>query len=151
MSVTQRDTTPNQVTYDYLLGQLRVRYCQETRKDYANISGAEETLAIGTVMGVVDATQKIVPCKSAAVDGSQVPKFILLEAQEAIAIAGTVDGVLVGTEGEYRLDKVVFDGIDTKGTVITTTGGDNFTMEDALRNYGNIRLIAFEDSSIYDN
>lgn len=110
-----------------------------TRMDYANISGAEETVELYTVMGRVGATQKLVPCVSTATDGSQVPICIIDEKQDAIAIAGTVDAVHVCNGGRLDAAFVVFqNGTDTLQTPVTGADGATIqTMEQWLIQNGN--------------
>lgn len=152
-NVTLRDDTQNQATYDYLFSRLLIGKYTTRRIDYANISGALETVEVGTVMGRVDATQKLVPCKSTAVDGSQEPVCIILDKLEDIAIAGTVDSVLVCDGGEINKNGIVFqNGTDTLATVVTATSSSVKTMEDFLKQNGNnFEFLEIKDYSEYDN
>jgi hypothetical protein len=153
-SATIRNATSNQMTVDYDRSRLLIGSGYETkRRNYANISGALETVVEGTVMGIVTATQKLVPCVSTAVDGSQIPVTILLDSLEGIAIAGTVDSVLTIHAGTIRRDKIVFqNGSDTLATVVESTGGDSKTMEDWLiQNMANVEFATVVDSTKFDN
>lgn len=77
-------------------------------QSYTNSSGDEVTLAQWTVMGRVTSTGKLKVCLPDATDGSQVPRFILVEeytvadgATQTVAVckAGDVDqGLLVWGE-----------------------------------------------------
>lgn len=151
--VTLRDNTQNQATYDYLFKRLLLGKYTTRRINYANISGALETIEVGTVMGRVGATQKLVPCISTAVDGSQEPVCVILDKLEDIAIAGTVDSVLVCDGGELDSANVIFqNGTDTLQTVATATSGAVKTMEDFLKQNGNnFEFLTVKDSSEYDN
>jgi hypothetical protein len=153
MDVTIKDNTNNQASYDYLFKRLLLGKYTTRRIDYANISGAEETVEIGTVMGRVDATKKLVPCQSDADDGSQEPVCILMEKLDAIATAGTVDQVLVCDGGEINKDLLVFqNGTDTLETSVTATSSAVKTMEDFLKQNGNgFEFLAVNDASEYDN
>lgn len=153
VDVTLRDNTSNQATYDYLKKRLLLGKYTTRRIDYANISGAEESVVVGTVMGRVDATQKLVPCISTAVDGSQQPIGVILDELSAIAIAATVDNVLVCDGGELDAANVIFqNGTDTLQTVVTSTGADVKTMEDFLKQNGNnFEFLTVKDSSEFDN
>lgn len=151
-AVTLRDNTNNQATYDYLIKKLLLGKYTTRRIDYANISGALESVAIGTIMGRVDATGKLVPCASGAVDGSQEPVAIMLETLTDVAIAGTVDKVLVCDGGDINIDALVFDGADTLDTIVTNTGGVKKSMQDFLIQNGNgFEFLEVKDSSEYDN
>lgn len=151
--VTIRDNTRNQATFDYEVKKLLLGKYTTRRIDYANISGALETVEYGTVMGRVNATQKLVPCVSTAVDGSQQPVAILLEKLTDIAIAGTVDQVLVCDSGDIDSANIVFqNGTDTLDTPVTSTGGDVKTMKDFLIQNGNgFEFLTVTDSSEFDN
>jgi len=148
MTVVLRDNTNNQAAFDYLIKKLLLGKNTFRRIDYANISGAEETLEAGRVMGRVDATQKLVPCISTAVDGSQEPVAILVDALTAIAIAGTVDNVLVADGGDIAIAGLIFDGAETLDTVVTATSGAIKTMQDFLiQNGNNFEFLVVNDSS----
>jgi hypothetical protein len=133
MDVNQIVSGKNQAEYQYDYSRLEISDIETQRKDYENISGALETVVKGTVMGIVAGTQKLVPCKSTAIDGSQIPVRILLDSLEDIAIAGTVDQLLTAQGGIFRRDKIVFqNGTDTLATTATDAGGVVKTMEDWL-------------------
>lgn len=151
-SVTIRDNTRNQATYDYLFQRLLIGKYTTRRIDYANISGALESVAPGTIMGRVDATGKLVPCASGATDGSQEPIAIMLDTLTDIAIAGTVDNVLVCDGGDINIAGLVFDGTDTLDTIVTNTGGVKKSMQDFLiQNGNNFQFLTVNDASEYDN
>lgn len=153
MDVTLRDETRNQGSFDYILKKLLLGKYTTRRINYANISGALETVLPGTVMGRVDATGKLVPMKSDASDGSQQPVCILLDSLESIAIAGTVDNVLVCSGGQIDKNLLVFakEG-DTLATTIEATGGGKKSVEDFLIQNGNeFEFLSVADSSLYDN
>lgn len=150
---TLRVNTNNQASIDYQFKKLVLGKYTTRRIDYANISGALETVEIGTVMGRVDATGKLVPCKSDAVDGSQQPVCLIAEKLEDIAIAGEVNKVLVYDGGEMDANLVVFqNGTDTLNTIVTSTGGDKKSMQDFLIQNGNsFEFLNTNDSSEFDN
>ena len=146
--VSIRDNSRNQATFDYLFKRLLLGEYTTRRIDYANISGSEETLEPGTIMGRVDATGKLVPCKSDAVDGSQEPVCILLEKLDSIEAAGTVDKVLVCDGGYINSGELVFakEG-DALSTKITNTGGVIKSIEDFLiQNGNNFSFTTVDDS-----
>lgn len=150
---TVRNATTNQITVDYQKKRLSLFDGDTIRKDYANISGAIESAEVGTIMGIVDATQKVVPCQSDATDGSQEPKAILFGQLSEIAIAGEVDNILLLNSGEVNTGLLLFaKSGDTLATVITTTGGDKMTIGDALiKNCKSLKLVEVSDSSEFDN
>lgn len=150
--VTIRDNTRNQAAFDYETSKLLLGKHTTRRIDYANITGALETLAIGTVMGRVDATGKLVQCVSTAVDGSQEPVAVLLDPLTDIAIAGTVDQVLVADGGDINKAALVLSGVETLATIVTTTGGNKKSIEDLLIQNGNgFQFLTVKDSSSFDN
>ncbi|MCK5613799.1 head decoration protein [Candidatus Pacearchaeota archaeon] len=118
MSIVIRDDTRNQATFDLTLKTLLIRNNSFLKGDYENISGAEETVVVGQVLGRVAATQKLVVCKSAAVDGSEVPVAIAVQELTAIAIAGTVDNIAPCNDGKVNENVIVFNGADTFATLV---------------------------------
>jgi hypothetical protein len=147
MGITSRDETRNQITYDRLLKKLFLFANSYIRGNYANISGAEETVLCGQVMGRVAATGKIVICKSAAVDGSEQPRFIQVQELTAVAIAGTVDNIAPCNGGQVNSNEIVFDGTDDLDTLV---GG--VRMGDLLiQNSKDLELINVVDDSKFDN
>lgn len=149
---TLRDNTTSQATIDYQIKRLILKNIETVREDYANISGALESVSVGTLIGKVAATGKVVPHDSTAVDGSQVPIGIMLDNLEDIAIAGTVDGVLIARGGDVDSSLIVFaNGTDTLATKCTSTGGDILTIKDWLLARTKLIPITVEDSSYFDN
>lgn len=147
MSITLRDDTRNQAAFDRQLDNLLIFNNSFLKGDYANISGAEETVAIGQVMGRVAATQKLVVCKSAAVDGSQYPVAVNVVALEAIAIAGTVDNIAPCNGGKINENALVFDGADTLATLV-----DGKSMRDHLiANTKGLELVNVLENTDFDN
>lgn len=147
MSTTLRDDTRNQGAFDRLLSNLLIFNNTFLKGDYANISGAEETVAVGQLLGRVAATGKLVVCKSGATDGSQVPRAINVVALEEVAIAGTVDNIAPCNSGKVNKNAVVFNGTDTWDTLV---GG--IRMEDLLiANSAGIELVDVLENTDYDN
>jgi hypothetical protein len=84
--------------------------------NYTNATGAQKTWLAGTVMGVVKATGKVLPCVSTAVDGSQYPIGVLardyvVEDTETVAMA-------IAIRGDVRTDMVLLQGAETLSTVL---------------------------------
>lgn len=147
MSLTARDLTRNQGAYDTDRAKLLVFNNSFVKGEYANVSGALESVALGQVMGKVAATGQWTVCKSGASDGSQIPRGIMLDVLTDIAIAGTVDPVNIVNGGKIRTDLIVFDGSDDLDTLV---GG--VRMEDLLiSNSKDLELVTIEDDSNYDN
>ena len=84
---------------------------------YKNITVGLETVKMGQVMGKVAATGKWVICKSAATDGSAVPRAV---SPEEITDATAAQEVLVSLidGGEINKAGLVFDGTDTLDTLV---------------------------------
>ncbi len=118
MTVVVRDDTRNQAAFDRTLSNLLILNNSFLKGDYENISGALETVAVGQVMGRVAATQKLVVCKSAAIDGSEVPVAINVVELTDIAIAGTVDNIAPCNFGKVNENEIVFDGADDFTTLV---------------------------------
>jgi hypothetical protein len=147
MSITIRDNTRNQAAYDRQLSNLLILHNSFLKGDYANISGAEETVVVGQVLGRVAATQKLVVCKSAAIDGSQFPVAIAVQELSAIAIAGTVDNIAPCNGGKVNENEIVFDGADTFATLV-----DGKSMRDHLiANTKGLELLNVLENTDFDN
>ena len=137
-TATVRTATNNQIVIDYNSSKFLVGGGHTfIRRDYANISGALESLSECQVMGRVSATGKVIPCVSTAVDGSQYPIGFNFDAKTDVAIAGTIDDLLIVNGGGIRRDKIVLTGTDTLNTVV-----DGRTIEDWLiTNCTNLEII----------
>ena len=147
MSTVVRDNTRNQAAFDRTLNNLLIYGNSFLKGDYANISGALETVAVGQLLGRVAATGKLVVCKSAAVDGSAEPAAINVVELEDIAIAGTVDNIAPCNGGKVNVNAIVFDGTDTLDTLV---GG--VRMGDLLiRNSKDLELIDVLGNTEFDN
>lgn len=147
MGVTVRDNTRNQATFDRIISNLLIFGNSFIKGDYENISGALETVVVGQVMGRVAATGKMVVCKSAATDGSEQPRFIMVQELTDVAIGGTVDNIAPCNGGKVNINEVVFDGTDTVDTLV---GG--IRMGDLLiQNSKDLELIEVLENTDYDN
>ncbi len=74
-----------------------------------------ENLTRGAVLGKVTASGKYILCDTAAVDGSEDPKFIL--AEDADASGGDLDDVPVYASGEFNDNKISLGGATTPADV----------------------------------
>lgn len=113
---------------------------------YKNITVGLETVKMGQVMGKVAATGKWVICKSAATDGSAVPRAV---SPEEITDATAAQEVLVSLidGGEINKAGLVFDGTDTLDTQV---GG--VRMEDLLiANSRSLSLKTITDTAGFGN
>ena len=93
MSLGQRDTTRNQTAFDADRKKLLVFGNSFKAGTYRNVSGGAESVAIGTLMGVIAASGKWTVCKSGAADGSQIPRGIMLDELTAIADVTDVSNI----------------------------------------------------------
>lgn len=113
---------------------------------YKNITAGLETVKMGQVMGKVAATGKWVICKSAAVDGSEIPRAV---SSEEITDATAAQEVLVSLidGGEINKAGLVFNGADTLDTLV---GG--VRMEDLLiANSRSLSLKTITDTAGFGN
>lgn len=147
MSITLRDDTRNQAAFDRKLSNLLILGNSFIKGTYENISGALETVAVGQLLGRVGATQNLVVCKSAAVDGSQFPVAIAVQELEDIAIAGTVDNYAPCNGGKVNENEIVLDGADTLDTLVSGK-----SMRDHLiANSKDLELVNVLENTNYDN
>lgn len=147
MGITIRDDSRNQAFFDRQLSNLLIFGNSFLKGDYANISGALETVSVGQVMGRVAATQKLVVCKSAAVDGSQYPVAVAVQELTDIAIAGTVDNIAPCNSGKINENELVFNGTDDLDTLV-----DGKSMRDHLiANTKGLELVNVLENTEFDN
>ena len=150
---TIRDLNSRQATVDYQRKQLLIRNYETERGIYENISGGDESVAYGQLLGKVDGADEWVVCKSAAIDGSQVPKGVY--AGDAIvdaAAASQVDPVVVCIKGDLDARYLVFDGTDTLDTMVTGSSGEQKSMREWLKTASlGIQALGVTDTSEYDN
>jgi hypothetical protein len=144
-SVSGRNITRNQATFDYTREGLLIHGWETITAGYANILGSEETLEDGQLMGMVAATGKWVPCKSGASDGSAIPRAVLITG--FTAATGATRNVTLVNYGRINKNKVVLDGTDTFATLV---GGIRM---DALliANSQGLILEDVSDNSEFDN
>ena len=107
--------TRNQLFVNYDLATVFIWDNRYEVGSHANVTGAEEILPLGTVLGKTSLGVLQV-LKSASVDGSEIPVGILAE-NITVAIGETVDlNYCIG--GEVAAGQLVFDGADTLSTII---------------------------------
>lgn len=113
--------------------------------DYTNGGGAPVVLPKGTVMGRINATGKVAPLTSAAVDGSQFPCGILNE--DWTVAAGATQNVSFCVAGDVAEEKVILQGADTLATVVTGRTLRDRIASDTV----GIKLVAGTELTGYDN
>jgi hypothetical protein len=84
---------------------------------YTNGGGAPVTLTEGTLLGIINASGKVTPLTSAAVDGSQFPAGILLNT--ITVAAGATVTVTYAIGGDVDVSKIIFQGADALTTVVS--------------------------------
>ena len=89
-----------------VLGNLEAGAFPVVTDNVTILSG--EVLTRGAVLGKVTASGKYRECDTAAVDGSEDPKFIL--AEDADATAGDLTLVPVYASGEYNQERITLKG-----------------------------------------
>ena len=103
------------------------------------------TLEAGTLMGRIGTTQKVVPLKSTAVDGSQFPVGILNSTRDVLANA-TVSVAIVN-KGDVARDQVIFDGTDTFTTLVSARSLEDRIASDTA----GIILVKTSELTNFDN
>ena len=147
MTLVSRDQTRNQITFDTDNAKLFVFGNSFKEVTYRNVSGGVESVAVGQVMGVIAASGKWTVCKSAAVDGSAIPRGIMFTELTDIADATDVENVNIVNGGKVRQGLLVFDGSDDLDTLV---GG--IRMEDLLiGNSKDLELVGITDDTEFDN
>jgi len=112
---------------------------------HTNVTGAEEVLVAGTVMGRIAATGLLLPLIAAAVDGSQYPSGIL--ANDVTLAIGASATVSICVEGEVAEEKLIFNAAET---LLTVVDGRNLRDRIAADTVG-IKLITSTDLTGFDN
>ena len=110
----------NQRTTNYDTAKIFIWNNRYESGEYTNpsTSGAEVTLAKGTLMGRVSATQKLKPLVSTASDGSQFPVGILADDYTVDYLESAT--VFICTAGDVAEELVVLASGDTFNTVISS-------------------------------
>ena len=147
MSLVGRDLTRNQGAYDTDRAKLLVFGNSFVSGIHKNVSGALESVSLGQVMGKIGASGNWTVCKSAATDGSQIPRGIMLDVLTDVAIAAEVDPINIVNGGKIKATLIVFDGADTADTLV---GG--IRMGDLLiTNSKDLEFVSVDDNSKFDN
>ncbi len=112
---------------------------------HTNLTGSEEIIPIGTLLGRINATGEVTPLKSAAVDGSEFPIGILYQ-EVTLAIAAT-ENLTYAVAGDVEETKIVFDGADDLDTIV-----DGKILRDRIgADTVGIKLVAGEEIQKFDN
>jgi hypothetical protein len=143
---TTVNNTGNQLTTNYDFSEVLLGNNTFEKATLVNLSGALESLSIGTVLGRVSASGNVTLCVSTATDGSQHPFAVLASSTTAVAIAGTA-AVSICDFGDVALEKLTFGGADTINTVLA---GRRF-LDLIPSNSRGIKLISSTDLTGFDN
>jgi len=116
---------------------------------YTNSGGSPVTLAMGTLVGQVLATGKILPLVAAATDGSQYPRGVLQ--QSYTVAAGASVTVSYCFSGMVNQNMLILNGSETLDTTVAsaTTGGGSIGA--LITSLTTITLWASNELSKYDN
>lgn len=112
---------------------------------HTNITGAEETILAGTVMGRIAATGLLLPLVAAAIDGSQIPIGISTEDITLAIGASAVMSICVA--GDVAEEKLIFNAAETVATLSDGRRLDDRIGADTV----GIKLVPSTDLSKYDN
>lgn len=139
--------TNNQLTVTFDVSKVFIRNNDYKSFDYTNGSGATVQLNGGALMGQINASGKVKPLVSTAVDGSQFPIGIL--ATDYVVPDGATVSVRVCTKGSVVKSKVLFDQT-VPDTMLTVVSGRTLEARIAADTVG-ILLIDSTENSDYDN
>jgi hypothetical protein len=120
---------------------------------YTNGTGSEVTLAAGTIMGRVAATNKVLPWSAAATDGSQFPRFVLAnDYTVANGASETVTFCFYGGVATNTLTIPTTSPVQTLTNIVYLNDGTTVvgTAEDCL-NAAGIFLVGGTENTFYDN
>lgn len=144
-SVNQVLNTGQQAITNYETSKMFVFGNRFASADYTNSGGSPVTIAEGTLLGRISATQKLLPLASAASDGSQFPVGIAKE--DTIVAAGATVKITFCIEGDVDESKVILSGADTLNTVISGRSIRDRIGSDTV----GIRLVQSTEMTAYDN
>lgn len=144
-SVNTVESTQNQQITNYDNSFIFLRDNKYEGGSFENATGADLTLAPGTLMGRVAATGLLVVLKSGATDGSQYPVGVLTQETEVLDTE-TVD-IKVCVAGEIQKESVVFDGTDDYDTVVE----DRTLLDRIGADTVGIKVIAGTEMTAFDN
>ena len=123
---TTTQNTENTLWTDTDLSKIFLWNNRYDKATYTNSTGSEVTLAPGTVMGKVGATNKLLPLVAAATDGSQFPVGVLAKGA-TVANGASVDlEYCIG--GDVAAEKLIFNAAEG-----LTTDVDDRTIGDRLK------------------
>lgn len=143
--ITTRNATDNFIAADSQRGATFVGNNEFEVGTLLNASGASKTFEIGTLLGRIAATNQLVPCASAAIDGSALPVGILAE-EVTLADDGTAS-VNFAISGDVAASALILDGGDTLATVVSLkTIGDRIKGDTK-----GIRLVTVTEGAFFDN
>ena len=141
-TVSTIEQTRNKMVTNYSLKNLILGDNAFTSATYTG-SGAGSTIEEGSLMGRIQATQKVVLLDPAAVDGSQFPVGIALE--DITVTAGASVTVNMVNKG-----RVALDGLTLAAGVALTDNVDGRTLTDQINLLG-ISLLGGTELTGYDN
>lgn len=144
-SVTTSVNSGNSQFNNYDTSKLFLRDNLYEKGSYTNDEYEDSPLAMGTLMGRVATTGKLVPLKSGASDGSQFPVGILAENYEVDG-GDTID-VSICIAGEVDKSLVVLDPGDSLETVISSRRIKDRIASDTV----GIKLVKVDQLTDFDN
>jgi len=143
--VISQVVTDNMLITNYDTTKLVLKDGEFESAVYTNSTGGPITIEVGTILGRVSASNKVLPLKSAAVDGSQFP--IGISCQEVVVADTESADLSFAVGGELEGTLIKFDGADTLTTVI-----DGKTLGDRIKaDTLGIYLIDSDELSELDN
>lgn len=114
-----------------------------------NSAGVETTFPIGTVVGRVSASGKLIPLASAASDGSQYPIGILVRDYTVDASSEITNSTVAIACEQVDASKLTLDGSDTLDTIVPNADGS--TIRDLIHARTQLLLVDATELSKTDN
>ena len=125
-TITEEFNTGNFAAYSRDTSKTFLHDIRTKQETLTNSTGSPVTWLVGTIMGRVTASSKLIPLASGASDGSQIPVGILYE-EVTIPATSDLENVTICISGTVDGAGLVFDGSDDLTTMITGR-----TIEDRL-------------------
>jgi len=137
--------TNSQLHVDYNVAKIFLGENRYATGTYTNSTGAAVTLAAGTLLGRISASELLLPLASGAVDDSNIPLGVL---SQAVTVAnGASETLTFAVEGDIAQEKVIFQGSDDFDTVVSGR-----TLRDRIgADTVGIKLVSTTENTAFDN
>lgn len=149
MSQEVVNNTNNQAQVDTDVSKIFVNNNRYENATYEKTNSTYDdiVLPVGTLMGRIATSQKVIPLASGASDGSQYPVGVLAEEVTVPAGESVSKSVSICVAGDVVQGKITLDGSDTLATVISARSIFDRIQADTV----GIKLVGGTEMTDFDN